>query len=303
MYTRPAALSVLHRFCFLLVLSNVHDPILSKSSLPNVQGVLYLSPWAPQPTVLCSCLCPSLKLFACSRLKLASPVSIGFHPLLRIVDSLARDYMNRLALWYRHHGNIVCGFLNLFKHMYTVLKHCYLFHHLSVPCPTLLHVQMQRNFFLKYDFKAWMLKLSRNIFYSHINCLQTIAFNCFHLTWWCKRDSPCMMAWRFWQGRRKPSFRCFPSRPCLNFHVKPPLTSHVSVGHVPVGGGSPHAISWASLSASAKSTPEAFDMRSTLCYAAHVLTILKIILQSNMSMRQYLWSQWWIYSPCPTSEL
>ena len=43
---------------------------------------------------------------------------------------------------------------------------------------------------------------------------------------------------------------------------------HVGVRHV--GGGSPRGISWASLGPFARSTPETFDVHSTLRYAAHV---------------------------------
>src|SRR5271168_3888140 len=42
-YSRPDALSVLHRFCHLSVLSNAWDQYLSERSLPNVQGVVCLS--------------------------------------------------------------------------------------------------------------------------------------------------------------------------------------------------------------------------------------------------------------------
>jgi hypothetical protein len=118
-YTHPAALSVLHRFRFLSVLSNVQDPILPKSSLPNVQGVVDLSPRCHYPAVLCPCVCPSANLFAYAGLKIAPPVRIGLHPLLRIVGSLARDYVNHL---YRRHE---IAFLNLFKYVYAFLEHCF----------------------------------------------------------------------------------------------------------------------------------------------------------------------------------
>src|ERR1700678_974464 len=42
------------------------------------------------------------------------------------------------------------------------------------------------------------------------------------------------------------------------------------VGHVPVGGGSPRGVSWASIESFSKSTPKTFDKRSKLLYAAHV---------------------------------
>lgn len=204
MYSHPAAVSVLHRFCFLSVLSNVHDPILSKSSLPNVQGVVNLSPRCHQMAVLSPFVHPSENLFACSGIKIAPPlrpVSTGLHPLLRIVSSLARDYMNRLALWYQCQEIVVRPFLNLFKHVYIVLRHSYLFHHLSTPCPTLLLARMQRSFLFKHDFRAQMLKLSRKMFYPCVNCLQIVAFNCFPSSRVIKRDSPSTTAWRFRQGR------------------------------------------------------------------------------------------------------
>jgi len=259
-HTHPTTLLLFRHFRFLSVLSNVQDPILSKSSLPNVQGVVYLSPRCHQTAVLCPCVRPSANLFASSTMKIAPPVTIGIHTLLRFVGSFARNYVNNLTLWYRRHEIVVRAFLNLFKHLYTVLEHCYLFHRLSTPCPTLLHVQMQRSFLLKHDFRARMQKLSRNMFYSLINCLQIIAFNCFPSSRVFKRDPPSTMAWRFQQGRRKPSFRCFPSLPCLNIDTNPPATCRVGVAHV--GGGSLRGISWASLSAFAKSTPDTFD---TLC--------------------------------------
>ena len=270
MYSRPAAVSVLHRFRFLSVLSNVHDPILSKSSLPNVQGVVNLSPRCHQTAVLSPFVRPSENLFACSGIKIAPPlrpVSTGLHPLLRIVSSLARDYMNRLALWYRCQEIVVRPFLNLFKHVYIVLRHSYLFHHLSTPRPTLLLARMQRSFLFKHDFRAQMLKLSRKMFYPRVNCLQIVAFNCFPSSRVIKRDSPSTTAWRFRQGRQRP-FRCFPSPLCLNIDTKPPVVCHVGIRRV--GGGSPRGISWTSLSAFARSTPDTFDTHSTLRYAAHV---------------------------------
>jgi len=188
-HARPAApsLPVLQRFCFLSDLSNVQDPILSKSSLPNVQGEVYLSPRCRQtavlcpcvclstnvslpnvqgdvylstrrrqPAVLCPCVCLSTNVSTSSRLnsEVTPPVSIGPHPMLRIAGTLTRDYVNHFARWYRCHYIVVHAFLNMVKHTYAILKHCYLFHRLSMPCPILLHAQMQRSFFLKHDFKA-----------------------------------------------------------------------------------------------------------------------------------------------------
>lgn len=213
---------------------------------------------------------PSENLFACSGIKIAPPlrpVSTGLHPLLRIVSSLARDYMNRLALWYQCQEIVVRPFLNLFKHVYIVLRHSYLFHHLSTPCPTLLLARMQRSFLFKHDFRAQMLKLSRKMFYPCVNCLQIVAFNCFPSSRVIKRDSPSTTAWRFRQGRWRP-FRCFPSPLCLNIDTKPPVVCRVGIRCV--GGGSPCGISWTSLSAFARSTPDTFDTHSTLCYAAHI---------------------------------
>jgi hypothetical protein len=206
-------------------------------------------------------------------LKTAPPVRIGLHPIFRTVGTLARVSVNRIALWCRCHDTVVHAFMNMFEHMYNVLKYCYLFHRLSIPCPTLLHVQMQRSFLLKHDFKARMQNLtrSRNVLYSHINCLQIVAFNYFHSSWRRKRISPCAAAssWRFRHGCQKPCFGYFPSGPCLNSCTKPLVKCRVGAGRV--GGGSPRGVSWASISAFVKSTPETFDMcNSTLVYAAHV---------------------------------
>src|ERR1700678_4620140 len=51
-YSRPAALSALHCFRHLSVLSNAREPYLSESSLPNVQGVVCLSTLCSQLAVL-----------------------------------------------------------------------------------------------------------------------------------------------------------------------------------------------------------------------------------------------------------
>ena len=120
-----------------------------------------------------------------------------------------------------------------------------------------------------------MRKLSRKVFYSQINCLQTVAFNCFqtfHSSWKCRRDNPCTAAWRFRLGSRKPSnhLKYFP-RLNLERDAKPPVMCHVGVGHV--GGGSRRGISWATIDSFAKSTPKTFDIcttSSTLHYVAHV---------------------------------
>ena len=182
MYSHPAALSLFHRFWYLSVLSNAQDQYLSKCSLPNVQGEVYLSPLHPQPAVLHPCMCSSVNVFLKSwLLKTASSMGIGLHPVLRIFESCAKDYMNCFTFWCRRHDFMVCVFLNVFNHMYAILKTCYLFHRLSLPCPALLRFRMEKSFFLPHDFKARMRKLSRKVFFSPINCLQMVAFNCFHL--------------------------------------------------------------------------------------------------------------------------
>ena len=181
-YSHPAALSLFHRFRYLSVLSNAQDQYLSKCSLPNVQGEVYLSLPCPQPAVLHPCMCPSANMFLKSwLLKIASPMGIGLCPVLRIFGSRAKDYMNHFTFWCQRHDFMVRVFLNVFNHMYAILKNCYLFHCLSMPCPALLHFRMEKSFFLPHDFKAWMCKLSRKVFSSPINCLQVVAFNCFHL--------------------------------------------------------------------------------------------------------------------------
>jgi hypothetical protein len=81
--------------------------------------------------------------------------------------------------------------------VYAILKHCYLFHRLSTPSPTLLRVRMQKSFLLSHDFKAWMRKLSNDVFFSPINCLQTVAFKCFCSSWKPRRYCPCVAARRY----------------------------------------------------------------------------------------------------------
>src|ERR1700678_214439 len=83
-YSRPAALSVLHHFRHLSVLSNAQDQYLSESSLPNVQGVVCLSTPCSQPAVLHFYMRPFATVFTNSRLKPSSHVSMGLHPVLRI---------------------------------------------------------------------------------------------------------------------------------------------------------------------------------------------------------------------------
>ena len=272
-HSRPATPSVLHRFRYLSVLSNAQDQYLSKSSLPHAQGVLYLSLLCPRPAVLRPCTHPSEfpNIFTSSWLKAASLAGIS-HPVIRIFGSFAKYYLDHFTFRCRRYEFVVRVFVNFFYHMYAISKHCYLFHHLSTPCPALLRVRMQRTFFLPHNFKARMQKISRNVFYSPINCLQTVAFNCFHLSWQRRRDSSCAAAWRFRLGCSKPSsfLERFPYSPCLNFErdTKPPVMCRVGVGHV--GGGSPHGVSWASIESFSKSTPETFDVRSKLLYVAHV---------------------------------
>jgi hypothetical protein len=93
-YTRPAALSVLLRFCFISVQSNAQEQILSKSSLPNVQGEVHLSPRCRLSAVLCPRV--PANLFTTFRLKLSPSVSIGLHPFCwiscqRICESLRSE--------------------------------------------------------------------------------------------------------------------------------------------------------------------------------------------------------------------
>jgi len=267
----PANLSVLRYLS--PVLSNAQDQYLSKSSLPNAQGVLYLSLLCPQPAVLRPCTHPSepLNTFTSSWLKTASPAGIGLHPVMRIFASLAKYYVDHFTFRYQRYEFVVRVFLNFFNHVYAILKHCYLFHRLSIPCPTLLSVRMQRTFFLRHNFKAWMQKISRKVFYSPINCLQVVAFNCFHSSWKHRRES-CAAVWRLRLGCRRPSrfLERLPYSPCLEFDAKPPVMHRAGVGHVPVGGGSPRGVSWASIESFSKSTPKTFDKRSKLLYAAHV---------------------------------
>ena len=139
---------------------------------------------AAMPTaVLHPCTRPSANVLLKSwLLKTASPMGIGLHPVLRIFGSCAKDYVNRFTFWCRHHDFVVCVFLNVFNHMYAILKNCYLFHRLSMPCPALLRFRMEKSFFSHMtDFKAWMHKSSQKVFSSPINCLQMVVFNCFRL--------------------------------------------------------------------------------------------------------------------------
>ena len=157
--------------------------------------------------------------------------------------------------------------------MHAILKHCYLFHRLSMPCPTLLHAQMQRNFLRSHNFKALMQKLSRKMSYLSLNCFQTVARNFFRSFWQCKWgfESPCAVAQRFQLDCRKyylKYFLSFESDPCPKFQ-KLPVMFRASAS-VPVGGGSRRGISWTSIDSFAKSVPKTFDVRSTLLYAAHV---------------------------------
>ena len=151
-YSHPAALSLFHRFQYLSVLSNVQDQYLSKCSLPNVQGEVYLSLPCPQLAVLHPCTRPSANVLLKSwLLKTASPMGIGLHPVLRIFGSCAKDYVNRFTFWCRHHDFVVCVFLNVFNHMYAILKNCYLFHRLSMPLSCTIAFQNGEEFFLPHD--------------------------------------------------------------------------------------------------------------------------------------------------------
>ena len=124
-YTRrsPAALSVLHRFRYLLVLSNAQDPIFSKSSLPNVRGVFSLSPPRHQPAVLHPSTRPSANMFTNSRLKRASSMGIGVHSILRILGSLIKDRVNLFIHRLRRYEFVVRVSWNVFNHVYAILKY------------------------------------------------------------------------------------------------------------------------------------------------------------------------------------
>ena len=299
-YNHPVALSVLHRFQYLSVLSNAQDQYTSRP-LPNVQDVAYLSPPCLQPAVLRPCmrLYESLNIFAKSWLKVTS---LGLH---RVVLA----YVNRSTFRCRHYEFIIRVFLNMFDHVYAISKHCYLFHRLSMPCPTLLHLRMQKSFFLSHDFEARMLRLSRRLSYSPVNCLQTVAFNCrrFCSSLQCRTDSRCSAAWRFKLGCRKPLIRLkhSGSSPCLNSEkvAKPPVMCRMGVGYV--GGGSQRGVSWASIESFSESTPETFDKCSTFLYAAHIDRVAGL---ENYPPSKYVYamipsSRWWMYYLWLTSEL
>src|SRR5271168_477582 len=104
-------------------------------------------------------------MFTNSRLKTASPTAIGLHPVLRIFGTHVKVVVNRFFFWCRHREFVVHVFLNVIDHVYAILKQCYLFHRLSMPCPTLLRIIMQKSFFLRHDFKALMQKLSKKDFF------------------------------------------------------------------------------------------------------------------------------------------
>ena len=271
MYRRPAALSIFHRYRYLSVLSNAQDHQLSKCSLPNVREVVSLSLPCPEPVVLSTCQCTrsSANVFAYTWSRTAFPAGMGLHPTLRIFGSIVKYHVSRFTSWCRRHDFVVHIFLNMFNHVYAILKYCYLFHRLSVPSPTLLCVETQRSFFLQHDFKALMLKLSRKVFFSPINCLQTVALKCLCSPSQRRRNIPGAAALRFRLGCRKPS-RCLKRFPCLisDKDAKPPVISHMGVGHV--GGGSRRRISWTLIDRFVKSTPITFDKRCMLLYAAHV---------------------------------
>ena len=147
-------LSMFHQFHYLYylsVLSNAWNQNHSKGSLPNVQGVFncYLLQLCPlsQPAVLCPSTRPSAYVF--TSLKMASLAGI-----FRISGSLAKDHVDCFTSGHHHHESVVSVFLNIFNCVYAILKHCYLFYHLSIPCPSLLSFGMQKSFFLQHDFKA-----------------------------------------------------------------------------------------------------------------------------------------------------
>lgn len=165
-------------------------------------ALITLSPPCPQLVVLHPCTCPSesLDMFTSLWLKRASQVGIGLHLVISIFGSLARHYEDYFTFRCQHYEFVMHVFLNTFSHIYAISKHCYLFHCLLMPCPSLLHLKIQRSFFLPHDFKALMHKLNTKVFYSPVNCLQMVASNCFCLSWQCMRDSLCAAAWRFQLG-------------------------------------------------------------------------------------------------------
>jgi hypothetical protein len=151
-YNCPVAPYVSRGFQYLSVLSNAQDQHPPKNflcPLPNVQGVAYLSQPFPQTAVLhpCTHLSRTLNTFASFWLKMSSQVNF--------------TRVNCFAFRCQHYELIVHVFLNMFNHVCAISKNCYLFHHLTMLCPTLVHLRMQKSFFLRHDFKARMLKLSK----------------------------------------------------------------------------------------------------------------------------------------------
>ena len=296
----PAAWYVFHRFPYLSVPSNARIPIFSKleSSLPNVQGEVYLSVPSnalvpifskleyslpnvqgevyfllpcPQPVVSRLCTRPSSVVFTSPSWKMASPAT-GVQPILRKFGSLVNVYVKRFLFWLRLHEEfVVRAFLNVFNHVYAIFKHCYLFHRLLTPSPTLLHVRMQKSFLRPHDFRALMQRISSKVFFSPITCLQTVAFNCFHSSWKRGRYRSRVAARRYCLHSRKPCFKRFLSSPYLDFPkntTKLPAVCCVGLGHV--GGGSRRGVSWTSIKSFSKSVPDTFDVRCTLLYSVHV---------------------------------
>jgi hypothetical protein len=133
---------VLRCYHYLSVLSNAQHPTRSKISLPNVQGETHLSLPCPQPVVLPPRVCPSANMLT-TWLKKAPPV----HPILKVFQSFVDGYVIHFIFGCRHHVFFMHSFRNVFNNAYAILKHCYLFHRSSMPCPVLLRVRMQRSFF------------------------------------------------------------------------------------------------------------------------------------------------------------
>ena len=68
---------------------HAQNSILSKNSLAIVQGEVYSPP--------CPCMRQSVNAFTASWLKMASLAGIGLHPILRIIGSFAKDFVNRFS--------------------------------------------------------------------------------------------------------------------------------------------------------------------------------------------------------------
>ena len=113
--------------------------------------------------VLRPCTRPSAIVFTTSWLKMASKsLASGVHPILRNFSSLVNVYVKHFLFRLQACERILKrASQNVFNNVYTILMHCYLFHHLTTPSPTLLHITMQKSSLLSHDFIAWMRKSSR----------------------------------------------------------------------------------------------------------------------------------------------